>query len=189
MPKSLHENIQKLALLDVSMMSRWRRTECGDFNDIGKGGLYYLLSFTNFHTYIEEMRSYFDEAISITSLSMGSIKNDLKLDGTAPEPVNWVRMFASAFSIESAVTYTNPPLAVGLPLFDGELYVRMKTMIEEISTRSRDPFDAIISAVFGKQGHRRDDIPINMGLGDMKNLAVQTSGCGYWLQSSFNIDK
>jgi hypothetical protein len=62
----------------------------------------------------------------------------------------------------------------------------MNALITSMTVEATHQIDAILAAVFGMQGHKQDDIPMAMRIGDAKNPAVQVFGGGVWLQDQPN---
>jgi hypothetical protein len=66
----------------------------------------------NFHSFTKELRTRFDEAVSLSSMSTGSIREDLKIENKlSDEPINTLAIYAGGLSITSAGTVALPPLS------------------------------------------------------------------------------
>jgi hypothetical protein len=62
----------------------------------------------------------------------------------------------------------------------------MNDLIKSMTNEATHQIDQILAAVFGMQGHKQDDIPEVMRIGDSKNPCVQVFGGGGWLQDQPN---
>ncbi|KAH8593581.1 hypothetical protein B0O99DRAFT_688417 [Bisporella sp. PMI_857] len=156
------------------------------FNKIGKGRLYHLLvSPSNLHGIMKEMRIRCDETVMETSLNLGGIRDDLKLpkDQKPPEDVDFAATMGVALSIAgSAMSFMiNPPIALvtgagGIATLLSKLKNDdnkpqsfldkgdqvLVNMVSGISRSGHKLIDMLVSALYGLQGHWQEDILQNM---------------------------
>ncbi|KAK3312600.1 hypothetical protein B0H66DRAFT_607663 [Apodospora peruviana] len=186
--------------------------KCEDFNAIKKGGLYYLfVSMINFHAYMAELKSRFNEDTFLAAMDIDQIHTDLKFSGDSKSTqtrVAIINAFAGAASMGSGLTAAFPPIAAGLAVLAGIFVIlgaipyeekkdmitdnsvaEMEKLIELISEVTLQAIDKLVGAVFGLEGQADDIIPDNMRPGkDVKNPAAQVWGFGGWLKDQPNIN-
>jgi len=94
-------------------------TTCKEFNDIGKGALYYLFqSMQNFHSFMGETRTRFTEQTIISSTSVENTISTLKIDAKRdPQTVNILGMLSGAMGI--AAGFAGPVGAGALGVLGG----------------------------------------------------------------------
>ena len=181
--------------------------ECAeDFNDIGKGGLYYMFSsLEGYFTWFSQLSSELDQQLnSISDKSVGTMRKALRITGSPPGKLDILSILAAAFTLASGPTAPLAPVAGYFAGTAGLLSLIDTTVGSGESTKS-DPIDAedfirgligetrdenlkqikvLISAVFGYQV-AQSEIPEAMLVGDAKyeNPVVRVFGWGGWLRS------
>lgn len=97
--------------------------ECADFNEIGKGGLFYLFeSFRNLHNFLKGARSRFDESTNNEVLKTKQFKDVLKVpeDDKGDHIKSFLTILSAALGMGAAgVSVVNPGFGGALAAFGG----------------------------------------------------------------------
>ncbi|KAH8587655.1 hypothetical protein B0O99DRAFT_641003 [Bisporella sp. PMI_857] len=182
------------------------KKQCSDFNNIGKGGLYYLfISMRNFHSFMSEFRDRLVVGNFIKTLALDDMKANLNISGQSQEPFNVFGLLSSALGIGSALAGANPIASGALGAMSGIMSIlgdvttpepknlgegaqeALQELIKEGLVEGLKTIDDTIAAIFGKQGTSQNLIPQSMRKGEGKHAAVQVFGYGQWLLDHPNI--
>ncbi|KAK3314440.1 hypothetical protein B0H66DRAFT_535354 [Apodospora peruviana] len=189
---------------------------CTDFNNIKKGGLYYLyVSVQNMHNFMVELGHRMEQGIILASLSTGDFKADLgiedpKNDDTKGYAVATLNILAGALGGAAApAAFAGPEFAAILGAMAGVVQIiaaavdgshveptpiknfddDVKKAIGQLATQQWDAIDKIVGGVFGRQGSVQEDtVPKSMRRSDIKHPAVSVFSYGVWLLDNPNMD-
>ena len=73
----------------------------------------------NFQNYMTEMRGRFEIEAFKTSLSVGALAEDMKLDGEDNDPIDIYSILGAALSMAEVGTAASPPAAGAITLMSG----------------------------------------------------------------------
>ncbi|CAG7560691.1 unnamed protein product [Fusarium equiseti] len=177
-----------------------------DFNDIGKGGLFYMfLSLKNYFLWMSQLSIELDQQMSsISDSSVPTMRKALRISGSPPAELNVLSILSAAFTIASGPTAAMAPVA-GYFAGTAGLFSMFGATVGSGTVSPDDPIDAegsartligdtrdegiknikkLIAAVFGYQV-AQSDIPKAMLVGDSKykNPVVRVFGWGGWVRS------
>jgi len=84
-----------------------------DFNDIGKGGLFYMfLSLKNYFLWMSQLSIELDQQMSsISDSSVPTMRKALRISGSPPAELNVLSILSAAFTIASGPTAPLAPVA------------------------------------------------------------------------------
>ncbi|KAF5026826.1 hypothetical protein F66182_1110 [Fusarium sp. NRRL 66182] len=178
---------------------------CKEFNDIGKGSLYYVFeSLENWYTWWNQLSHEFTQQMDATAGRVSTIRKGLNIKPQSPSAeLDAFSILGAAFSIASAAGTPVNMVAGPLAGISGIMYMASGTQgsgpvppnddvdaegeLQNFITDTRDLFlnglKTLMAAEVGKPGQSQNAIPENMRVGDAKykNPAVRVLGWGSWL--------